>query len=53
MPRISNFGGMTITLYYNDHIPPHFHVVYGEFITRIEIITGEYMKGDYALPRSK
>ena len=52
MPRISRFGGMTIVLYYNDHDPPHIHIV-GEYKTRIEINTGEYLKGDNPLPRNK
>ncbi len=30
MPEICRFFGISIRLYYNDHQPPHFHVVYGE-----------------------
>ena len=30
MPEVSRFFGMIITMYYNDHSPPHFHVRYGE-----------------------
>ncbi len=30
MPEVSRFFGMIISLYYNDHQPPHFHVRYGE-----------------------
>jgi hypothetical protein len=30
MPEISRFLGIIITMYYNDHAPPHFHVRYGE-----------------------
>ncbi|MBW3110277.1 DUF4160 domain-containing protein [Bacillus sp. MCCB 382] len=40
-------------MYYNDHDPPHFHVIYAGFMTRIEIMTGEYVRGDDALPSSK
>jgi hypothetical protein len=29
MPEISRFFGIIVTLYYNDHPPPHFHVRYG------------------------
>lgn len=29
MPEISRFLGIIITMYYNDHPPPHFHVRYG------------------------
>lgn len=53
MPRICKFGGMTIVLYYNDHDPPHFHVIDSGFQTRIEICTSEYCKGDIPLSSSK
>ena len=29
MPEISRFFGISITMYYADHPPPHFHVRYG------------------------
>jgi hypothetical protein len=29
MPEICRFFGMVITMYFNDHDPPHFHVRYG------------------------
>lgn len=53
VPRICSFDGMTIVLYYNDHDPPHFHVISADLETRIEILTGEYYSGDPALSRSK
>ena len=28
MPRISEFYGIAIYLYYDDHAPPHFHAIY-------------------------
>lgn len=30
MPQVSSFQGIKVTMYYNDHPPPHFHVRYGE-----------------------
>jgi hypothetical protein len=30
MPTISQFYGILIRIFYNDHAPPHFHAVYGE-----------------------
>jgi Domain of unknown function (DUF4160) len=30
MPEISRFFGIIISMYYNDHPPPHFHVRYGQ-----------------------
>ncbi len=29
MPELSRFFGVIITLYYDDHGPPHFHIRYG------------------------
>jgi hypothetical protein len=45
MPQISSFLGLIITMFYNDHNPPHFHATYSEFegiidIGKIEIIGG-------------
>ncbi|MDQ2786112.1 MAG: DUF4160 domain-containing protein, partial [Chloroflexota bacterium] len=31
MPVIAVFDGITITMYYKDHPPPHFHARYGEY----------------------
>ena len=30
MPRISQFRGLLVTMYHDDHAPPHFHVHEGE-----------------------
>ncbi|MBC7265151.1 MAG: DUF4160 domain-containing protein [Chloroflexi bacterium] len=29
MPRLSEFYGIVIGMFYEDHPPPHFHAVYG------------------------
>jgi len=41
VPEISRFFGIIITMYYNDHAPPHFHVRYGEqrALVAIETLT--------------
>jgi len=39
MPEICRFYGIVIKMFFDDHIPPHFHVEYGEFETLIEIDT--------------
>lgn len=31
MPVITRFYGMVIKMYPNDHVPPHFHVIYNEY----------------------
>jgi hypothetical protein len=30
MPRISQFHGVSIYMYYFDHTPPHFHAMHGD-----------------------
>lgn len=36
MPTISQFRGVDIIMYFNDHAPPHFHAVYGEHEALVE-----------------
>ena len=31
MPELCRFLGMIITMYYDDHAPPHFHIRYGDY----------------------
>lgn len=45
VPRISFFYGIVITMYSNDHTPPHFHARYGEFEAKIAIDNGEQIAG--------
>jgi Domain of unknown function (DUF4160) len=49
MPRISQFYGIAVYLYYRDHAPPHFHAIYGEYEAKIEIASATIMDGE--LPR--
>jgi hypothetical protein len=46
MPRISEFYGIVIAMFYNDHEPPHFHAIYGEFKALIEIESAQVIRGD-------
>jgi hypothetical protein len=48
VPRISEFYGIVIEMYYADHPPPHFHARYGGEAAKVEIATGEVIAG--ALP---
>lgn len=45
MPTISSFYGILIQMFWNDHAPPHFHALYGEYETIINIKTFEVIKG--------
>jgi len=49
LPRISEFYGILIYMYFSDHAPPHFHAMYGRFEAEILIETGTTLKG--RLPR--
>ena len=45
MPTISEFFGILIMMYYNDHAPPHFHAKYAEHEALITIAPLGIMKG--------
>jgi hypothetical protein len=45
MPRISEFFGIIVWMYYNDHQPPHFHAVYGDEEVLILIGSGDRFEG--------
>jgi hypothetical protein len=46
MPEISRFFGIIITMYYNDHAPPHFHVRYGQQKALIAIESLAILEGN-------
>ena len=37
MPEISRFLGIIISMYFDEHNPPHFHVQYNEYRASMEI----------------
>lgn len=49
MPTISEFFGIVIRMYYQDHAPAHFHAYYGEHSAVVEIETLRVREGH--LPR--
>ena len=49
MPTISQFFGIVIQMFWNEHASPHFHCKYGEHEAIINIRTLEMMEGK--LPR--
>ena len=49
MPRISEFFGIAVYMYYKDHVPPHFHAIYAQYDAAIGIDPVEVLKG--ILPR--
>ena len=46
MPTICRFYGILIQMYYDDHNPPHFHVIYGEYKAVISIQDLAILEGD-------
>ncbi len=46
MPEISRFLGIVISMYYDEHNPPHFHAEYGEFEITVNIKSG-IIKGKF------
>jgi hypothetical protein len=49
LPTISVFYGIIIQMYWDEHAPPHFHAIYGDFKAVIDICALEIGKG--SLPR--
>jgi len=49
MPTISQFFGIAVRMYYDDHGLPHFHAYYGEHAAKIDIETLRVREGK--LPR--
>jgi hypothetical protein len=46
MPRIAEFEGIRLYLYFRDHNPPHVHAFYGEFEALIVIADGSILSGN-------
>lgn len=40
MPTISRFLGIVVSMFWNDHQPPHFHARYGEYEITVDIESG-------------
>ena len=45
MPKVSEFFGISIYVYYNDHRPPHFHAFYAGAEILIDIDTLAVLRG--------
>ena len=45
MPEITRFLGIVITMYFDEHIPPHFHVRYNEYRASVNIQNLNIMTG--------
>jgi hypothetical protein len=45
MPRISEFFGIAIYVYHREHLPPHFHAIYGGDEAQVAIDDLSIMSG--------
>ena len=50
MPRLSEFYGIVVYMYWRDHNPPHFHAIYGDEEALVKIADGTFFAG--SLPRT-
>ena len=46
MPEICRFLGIVITMYFDEHNPPHFHIRYNEYRASMEVQTLNVVAGD-------
>ncbi len=46
MPEISRFFGISIKMFFGDHVPPHFHAEYGEYKAQVNIRSHVIIAGD-------
>lgn len=50
MPRLSEFYGIVVYMYWRDHHPPHFHAIYGGEEALVRIDDATFLAG--SLPRT-
>lgn len=46
MPTVAYFYGIAVSMFYNDHNPPHFHARYGRAKAIVRIFDGEIIAGN-------
>ncbi|MDR2347301.1 MAG: DUF4160 domain-containing protein [Bifidobacteriaceae bacterium] len=53
MPEVSSFFGIRITIYFDDHLPPHFHARYQSHRASVGIKRAEVIAGALPAPQLK
>ncbi|HBE78671.1 MAG TPA: DUF4160 domain-containing protein [Firmicutes bacterium] len=53
MPVISEFYGIKIYMFWNEHMPPHFHAEYGDNKILVDIQNGTVIKGVFPFKQLK
>ena len=51
MPRVATFDGIEICIYFNDHVPPHFHAKYAGQEAQIAISPVALRNGSIPSPQ--
>ena len=51
MPRVAEFEGIVVYIYFNEHVPPHFHAICGDDEAVIGIESLALVEG--SLPAAK
>ena len=46
MPELCRFLGIIIQMFFNDHMPPHFHAIYNDLEGVFELSTLEMLDGN-------
>ena len=49
MPTLGTFYGIAIRMYFRDHVPPHFHALYGDDEALIDIRSLSVLAGHLPL----
>lgn len=47
MPEVSLFYGIRVTMYYDDHNPPHFHAEYNGEKVLVDIVNARVLSGSF------
>ena len=45
MPEVSRFFGIVIRMYFDEHLPPHFHAIYGGYEAQVGIDPIKVLEG--------
>jgi hypothetical protein len=53
MPTIKDFGSFRLSIYFEDHNPPHVHVITAEFHALVAIQNAEVIRGNIPAPHRK
>lgn len=53
MPTIFKMGSIKILIYFDDHLPPHFHAEYNEFEELIIIDSLKTYRGKLPVPQKR